>query len=151
MHTFFQPTGRINDFGKYGVYQVKTDGSIQNGLELCTVGRRLDFLDLFVQYDNIINVMMMYEPNMYENAGLHNHVLFDYSDSYTCLEKPVPGIIFKNFCQLLRRYAPALVWLTSTVYHEGEDYITRMDYFCKGEELMRYTPINRTAEKYDVP
>jgi hypothetical protein len=148
LENVFNPTDSFGEFGQHGVYTVKSDGSLPNGIELCTIGRRLDFLDLYMQYKGILHVVYSYNPVMNQRAGLHNHVLMDYNSNGSCLEKPVPGVIFKNFCQLLRRYLPELVWITSTLNIEGSDVITRYDKFCSAEKLIQYTSINRTVEDY---
>lgn len=163
LNTFFNPTNNVSVFGKYGVYTVKGDGSLRNGIELCTVGRKLDFLDLYEQYSFIINKIMKYNPIMNQRAGLHNHMLMDYGQYHNCLEKPFPSIILKNFLQLLRRHAPELVWITSTVkgnaVYEGEDYnhyghtedslpITRMCRFCNHDTLFAKTPVGKSIQQY---
>jgi hypothetical protein len=147
MTSLFTPTNNVGKFGSYGVYAVKHDGSIQHGFELCTVGRRPDFLDLYYQYDAITSLVIdKYKAFINQRCGLHNHVLLDYTGDVSSLEKPVPGIVFKNFVQLLRRYMPELVYITSTMKHER--YITRFDSFCSADTLIKYTPIARTISDY---
>lgn len=143
-----EPTNSVSTFGKYGIYCVKSDGSLRNGAELCTVGRRVSFLDLYEQYKFICAKIIEHSPVMNSRAGLHNHVLLDYGSSHSSVEKPVPGIIFKNFAQLMRRHAPELVWLTSSVYEEGEDTITRYKDFCKHDSLFNNVVAGRTVESY---
>jgi hypothetical protein len=130
------PTENISKFGDCGVHNVHSDGSLQHGAETCTIGRRLSFIDLYEQYKYITDIFMEYKPYITPRAGLHNHFLLDYGDEHNCLEKPMPEIIFKNFLQLLKKYAPALIWLTSTVKHELNGAITRMNYFCSHGSLM---------------
>lgn len=146
----FSPTNSFGDFGKFGVLTVKGDGSLDNGIELCTIGRRLNFLDLYNQYNAIIAHIFRYKPIMNERAGLHNHILMDYGDNYNSLEKPMPGVIVKNFVQLLKRHMPELVWITSTVNTEHREvkHITRMEKFCNGNTLLKTTPLTRTVEDF---
>lgn len=141
-----KPTNNFGNFGSHGVLTIKGDGSLENGIELCTIGRRLSFLDLYLQYRSITSHIFRFSPIMNQRAGLHNHVLLDYGVNYNSLEKFVPGVILKNFIQLLRRHLPELVWLTSTVKHTSS--ITRMKNFCDGTNLTRYTPLTRTIYEY---
>lgn len=146
----FKPTGSYGKFGDYGVMEVKGDGSLDNGIELCTIGRRLNYIDLYSQYEAITSNIIRYNPIMNERAGLHNHMLMDYGDEYNSLEKPMPGVIFKNFVQLIKRHLPELVYLTSTVNKEynGNKCITRMDRFCTADTLVKTTPLTRTVEDF---
>jgi hypothetical protein len=151
MSSLFCPTNYTHKFGNFGVYKVKSDGSLSGGgAEVCTVGRRVDFTDLYIQYRAIIKVMSMFRPDMNEAAGMHNHLLLDYSSiggvDTSCLEKNVPGIILRNMFQLVRRYAPELVWITSTVKHARS--ITRSGQYCDHSTLMKNTPAIRNAQDY---
>lgn len=139
------PSYDCSQFGENGINNVERDGSLISGAEIQTVGRRVDFLDLYAQYKYIYEQI---KDNAYvnERCGLHNHILLDYNSRYSSLEKPVPGVIFKNFIQLLRRYAPELVWITSTV--KDEQSITRYDYYSSKNTLFRFTPLTRTVESF---
>lgn len=147
LKTLLQPTENVSRFGKTGTYIVKGDGSLNNGVELCTVGRRIDFIDLYSQYKGICEAIFEHTPVMNSRAGLHNHVLLDYGNNYSSIEKPVPGLIMKNFIQLFRRHLPELVWITSTCNGSG-NIITRRDNFCKSESMINFTPINRTISTF---
>jgi hypothetical protein len=140
----FNATGKTL-FSGQGVYDVTGDGSIPQGVELKTCGRRLDFLNLYIQYKYYMDEIKD-RGFITERCGLHNHVLMDYNGEYTSLEQPVPGIIFKNFMQLLRRFAPELVWITSTIKHDS--CITRYDGYCRADTMYQYTPVNKTAQSY---
>ncbi len=133
------------NFGKYGIKNLASDGSVPRGWELKTVGRRLDFLNLYIQYKLYYDVFDG-KATVSPNCGLHNHILIDYVDNSTSLEQDVPGIIFRNFCQLMRSFAPEFVWLTSTV--KGDDYITRYEQYCMAEQLYSHTPVNKDAKNY---
>lgn len=146
LKTLLVPTNNVALFGKTGTYAVKGDGSLVNGVELCTVGRRIDFIDLYSQYKGICEAIFEHQPEMNARAGLHNHVLLDYSGSASCIEKPVPGIIMKNFIQLFRRHLPELVWITSTV--KDDRCVTRRDGFCKSETLLNFTPVTRNISEF---
>ena len=140
-----RPTNSLTDFGTCGISAVKTDGSLLRGAEACTVGRRISFIDLYEQYKYIINKMYEYEPYISPRAGMHNHFLLDYAGVYNCLEKPMPGIILKNFLQLIKRYGPCMVWVTSTIKHDIPGIITRMCKFCNHTSLYSTAIPSKTA------
>lgn len=142
-----EPTDAYNKFGKSGISGITTDGSLRNGIEVQFLGRRLDFLDLYIQY-YYFYTLIKNKATITERCGLHNHVLMSYNGISESLEKPVPGIIFKNFAQLLRKHSPELVWITSTCHTDYDDSITRFDYFCQIGELMSTTPVGRDAQRY---
>lgn len=146
----FMPTDDYGNFGVCGVVEIGTDGSLDNGIELATIGRRLSFIDLYNQYSTICNAIFEFSPDMNQRAGLHNHFLLDYGSGYNCLEKPLPGIIMKNFIQLIRRHLPELVWISSTVNPNNNEHnsITRMEDFCTANTLLRNTPIGKTISEY---
>lgn len=139
------PTNSIAEFGTCGINAVKSDGSLLRGAETCTVGRRISFIDLYEQYKYIINKMIEYEPYISPRAGMHNHFLLDYTGMYNCLEKPMPGIILKNFLQLIKRYAPCMVWVTSTIKHDIPGIITRKHTFCNHTSLYSTAIPSKTA------
>jgi hypothetical protein len=140
-----RPTNSITDFGTCGISTVKGDGSLLRGAETCTVGRRFSFIDLYEQYKYIINKMIEYEPYISPRAGMHNHFLLDYAGAYSCLEKPMPGIILKNFLQLIKRYGPCMVWITSTIKHNIPGVITRKYNFCNHTSLYSTAIPSKTA------
>jgi hypothetical protein len=144
------PTNNPSRFGKYGVYAVKSDGSLTNGVELCTVGRRVNFTDLYYQYKLLIKLMQRGVPDNNDRCGLHNHVLLDYGTEHDSLEKPVPQIIMKNFIQLVKSHLPELVWLTSTVKeddrHRGA--VTRREQFCTAEDMLDNPIGSRSIASY---
>lgn len=132
-----KPNNTTYNFGDNGVYKVTTDGSITNGVELCTNGRRVGFIDLYSQYEYICGLMLSKGVRTSCRCGLHNHILLDYGSDYNCLEKPLNGIIFKNFINLFKRHYPELVWITSTVDETycGNKMLTRGDRFCMHSSL----------------
>jgi hypothetical protein len=147
MKRFFNASGNYGKFQNFGVINVKGDGSVPNGFELCTTGRRIDFLDLYVQYKVICDKIFTYEPQMTQKCGLHNHIMLDYmGDSYNSMEKNMPGVIFKNFMQLMRSHLPEIVWMTSTV--KDANAITRQANFCKSDTLYNFTPLTSTLSTY---
>lgn len=112
----FEPTGNVDRFGKYGIYDIVTDGSVRNGIELITVGRRFNW-KTFVD----MNKMIMEKFNDMDfstsyHTGFHCHLLAGYSgnNGTSELERPVPEIILANYYQLHRHFCPELYWLASS-------------------------------------
>lgn len=148
---FFEPSNRFGVFGKTGVYKVVSDGSLQDGgIEVCTVGRRVNFIDLYSQYKYITDNILNEGFKVTERCGLHNHILFSYyGGEENELEKPIPDIIMKNYFQLTRRYIPALVWITATAYNQNNlNIVTRYEQFCKTGAILGFTPSTRGFNSY---
>lgn len=142
------PTSSNGKFGDYGVHSVIGDGSLANGLELPLVGKRLEFWSNIDQLNTITKLMKDNGAYLHQRAGTHNHMLLSYQNTSNEMEKAMPGIIFRNFVQLFRRFAVELVWITST--NKGpNNQITRMENFRRHSGLMRFTPArdNRTTEE----
>lgn len=149
LNNFFDSTRSTSDFGSAGVHSIKLDGSLYNGMELVTVGRRVDFINMYSQYKYIIDKLLDYEVYLNGRCGLHNHILIDYNYNYTSLEKNMPGIIVKNFMQLIRKHIPELVYITSTVHdREQPNIITRANYYSSINNLLQYTPKGKSLYQY---
>jgi hypothetical protein len=111
----FRPTGNLECIGEHGVYDVKTDGSVPNGMELVTVGRRFNWKTFYDQNKKIMEKFQQHDFYTTHNTGMHIHLLAGYSsDSGTSeLEKNVPELILANLYQLHRIFAPELFWIAS--------------------------------------
>lgn len=111
----FRPTGSVDYVGQDGVYEVKTDGSVPNGMELVTVGRRYDWKTFYDMNKKIMDKFQEYDFYTTHHTGMHIHILASYSGEYGVseLEKSVPEIILANYYQLHRIFAPELFWLAS--------------------------------------
>ncbi|MGL4774500.1 MAG: hypothetical protein ACRC2K_13145 [Clostridium sp.] len=121
-------------FDKYGVGVVKSDGSLSNGVEITTVGRRVyGFLEQYSMFKAIIDTLEDYEPKINGRAGYHNHVLLSYNNISNEQEIGVPSIIFKNLLRIMKYYYPALAWMTSTI--PDKDKHTRYDYYHRADTL----------------
>lgn len=145
LEDILKPTNNISVFGEYGVYKVDEDGSLPCGVEICTVGRRINFQDMVAQYYNIIRELPEEGLLLSSRCGLHNHFLLSYNERTNELEKNIPGVILKNFFQLCRLYFPAMVYITSTV--ESDGVVTRNNYFCNQDTLYKTSMINNTASE----
>lgn len=152
---YLEPVSDYGKFGKFGINSVKYDGSLNNGAEVCTIGRRVDFINLYEQYKFVTDEMIRLGAYVESRAGLHNHIMLDYGNSWSCLEKPVPDIIFKNFIQLLKNSSPELIFITSTMCQtvpgvniDNQMYdkaITRCNNFCRNDTLLAYNFIRRSG------
>lgn len=142
-----KPTDSYSEFGDNGINEVKGDGSLVNGVEITTVGRRVSFLELYNQYKFITDNIFQHDPNMDSHAGFHNHILLDYNDYSNSLEVPFNPLIFKNFVQLLRRHFPEICYITSTVKptpRTKPTAMTRNTYFSDHSTLMSTTIHDKT-------
>ena len=95
LERLLRPTNNYSRFGESGINEVKGDGSLVNGVEITTVGRRVSFLELYFQYKHITDAMFAFDPAMGSHEGLHNHLLIDYGQNHNSLELTFNEIIIK--------------------------------------------------------
>lgn len=129
---------------KSGIHNIVTDNSLKgkSGVEIITVGRRVDYWEFFKMSSNIIAVATKRGAYADERTSIHAHLLAAYYNKLSCsknldldsknimiseLEKPVPEIILSNFHQLCRRYQNAITWMTSGL--STKDKLTRWEKF----------------------
>jgi hypothetical protein len=124
----FKPTNSVDVVGENGVHSVVEDGSVRNGLEVVTVGRRFDWNNFMEMNQKIMGKFKEVETSTSYHTGMHIHLLAGYSSyGVSELEKNVPEIILANFYQLHRIFAPELHWVASS---GDNDYaITRYNLF----------------------
>jgi hypothetical protein len=110
----FRPTRSVDHVGEYGIYDVTTDGSVRNGIELITVGRRFDWNVFYDMNKTIMDTFRGSDFNTSHHTGMHIHLLAGYTSNGTSeLERAVPEIILANFYQLHKIFAPELYWIAS--------------------------------------
>lgn len=130
------PSNDLSVVGKTGTMAVTNDGSLlgDGGVEVTTVGRRVNFDSFYKQAKEIINRCKERGAFLNERTSVHMHLVAGYFNMalengnikvhYTKakndsnyqireLEQPVPEIILANFHQLIRRYHNAITWMTS--------------------------------------
>lgn len=139
MKDLLEPTEDVSNPGKNGVLHITTDGSLENndGIEIPTVGRRVDYHALYNQSKKIMDLCV--ERGAYVNArtSVHMHLLAGYynitsdagkikthykkesapANTQYCineLEVELPEVVLANFHQLVRRYHNALTWISSS-------------------------------------
>jgi hypothetical protein len=110
-----------------GVHSIQTDGSLlgENGIEVVTIGRRVDYWEFYKMLKKIIDTTVAKGGYMNERCSIHQHVLasyysklFNLNDTFSIphkineLERPLPEVVMSNFHQLVRRYQNALCWLS---------------------------------------
>jgi len=142
--------------GEKGVLQVVADGSLLNkGLEIPTVGRRLDFKTFKKMFETIIDVAKTNGGYIDDRCSFHIHVLNEYytkvnnkrgtsrhpdSDAHlniTSFEKNMSNIILTNILQLWRKYETAFFWLSCGLPYENN--VTRWEKF--RVSMLPYSPI----------
>jgi hypothetical protein len=111
----FSPTGSVNHVGEHGIFEVATDGSVPNGMELVTVGRRFDWKTFYEMNKKIMDKFQEYDFYTTHHTGMHIHILASYNSDNGAreLERNVPEIILANYYQLHRIFAPELFWIAS--------------------------------------
>ncbi len=125
-----KPSKCYGTINKSGVHSITTDGSLagKKGIEVITVGRRVDYWEFFKMSKNILDAAISKGAYVNERTSIHMHLLASYygnmfpgdqgqaagiPNQVNELEKPMPEIILANFHQLCRRYQNALTWMTT--------------------------------------
>lgn len=131
-----KPGGNPGAF-KSPVQEVKSDGSLINGAEIITPGRRVyGFLEQFAMYQSIYSNLSDSEPIISPRMGWHNHIVLQNYDGVRAQEKEIPRIIFDNMMLLIKKYYPALAFMSSTQI--DSDAYTRYNQFCIHSNLKNY-------------
>jgi len=123
-----KPSNSYGTVSRTGVHSITTDGSLKGkkGIEIITVGRRVDYWEFFNMARNIIDSTTNKGGYVNERTSIHMHLLASYygkmfpneresgvPSQISELEKPLPKIILANFHQLCRRYQNAITWMTT--------------------------------------
>lgn len=163
------PTKFLGSLGKSGVLDVTTDGSLQGGkggMEVITVGRRVNFYSIYNMCKNIMDTAKPYGIFVNERCSIHFHLLIGYlsnSNEYNKsrpnyglaprsgpeqartdgnhfeirdMERDIPETVLANFHQLWRMFEPAIVWMTSSGTSR--------------EHLTRWIKFRRSLSKYSA-
>lgn len=133
---------------KCGVHSITRDGSLlgDKGVEVVTVGRRVDYWEFYRMAKHIIGSAMTRGAYMNERCSTHMHILASYygkipdpkghyNNKYpegipmniSELEKDIPQIVVANFHQLCRRYQNAMTWMTIAL--GDPNHMTRWEKF----------------------
>jgi len=147
--------------GKKGVLQVVSDGSLENsGLEIPTVGRRLNYSIFKEMFGNILTVAKKNGGYVNDRCSFHVHILNEYytkvnnrhgssrnpdrdvSLNLTSFEKKMPDIILTNIIQLWRKYETAIYWMSCGLADINN--ITRWEKF--RVSLLKMSPIFMSIE-----
>ena len=141
----WRPTRNFSNYGKAGIWNVATDGSLGpgGGIEVITVGRRLNFKLFHKMVDHILTETEARGAYVNERCGLHMHVLNGYYEhGGNEMEMPIPTIVLANLLQIIRKYQPALVWMTSA--GSSHNNLTRWEKFRLS--LLPYSPLTDTMQ-----
>ncbi len=120
------PSQSYGTVAESGVHSITTDGSLlgKKGVEVITVGRRVDYWEFYKMCKNIIDASIGKGAYINERTSIHMHLLASYYGkmfpgdssgvpaSISELEKSMPEIILANFHQLCRRFQNAITWMT---------------------------------------
>lgn len=136
------PTKNYGRVGATGVHSVVTDGSLlgSGGAEIITNGRRVQYLEFYKMFKNILEVATKHGAWTNERCSIHVHLLATYyanvakqlnnksiPNNIEELEKPIPEIVLANFHQLIRRYQNSLTWMTLGL--KDPNYLRRWEKF----------------------
>ncbi len=139
------PSKCYGTVSKSGVHSITTDGSLagKKGIEVITVGRRVDYWEFFKMSKNILDSATSRGAYINERTSIHMHLLASYygnmfpgdqerqdsgiPNQVNELEKPMPEIILANFHQLCRRYQNGITWMTTGL--DNPNRLTRWEKF----------------------
>jgi hypothetical protein len=142
-----QPSRSYGKINSSGVVTITTDGSLKGGkgVEIITVGRRVDYWEFYTMSKSIIEKVVEYGGYLNERTGSHMHVLTSYYEESGAneLERPMPQIILANFHQLCRRYQNALVWMTTAL--DDPNHLTRWEKF--RVSILDVSPVTKDMRK----
>jgi len=127
LRDYLEPSKSYGNLSSTGVHSIVCDGSLLGegvegkGVEIITVGRRIDYWEFYNMLNNIINMSIKKDAYVNERCSTHIHILTSYYDAkennsnfkeLNELEKPLPQIVMANFHQLCRRYQNAITWMS---------------------------------------
>jgi hypothetical protein len=142
-----RPSRSYGKVSASGVVGITTDGSLKGdkGVEIITVGRRIDYWEFFTMSKDIIDKVVELGGYLNERTGSHMHVLTSYYDEAGAneMEKPMPQIVLANFHQLCRRYQNALVWMTTGL--DDPNHLTRWEKF--RVSVLDISPVTKDMRK----
>lgn len=145
---------RANGRGRFAletlIESVKSDGSLDNGVEIVTPGRKIyGFMNLYAQYKAIIDAIDEKDPIVSPRMGWHNHIVLQ-NAGYSCLElnKMIPRVIFDNLMMLCKYYYPALAFMSSTM--PNEDAYTRYSQYNQVSALKGYDTMDMLCDIYET-
>ncbi len=124
-----EPSGSFERLGRYGVLDVIPEHA---GIEVRVIGRQPYFSVLHKQYTAIAHILLEAGGRLKATCGLHFHLLTP------GLAEAVPEIILANLWNLVRRYAPALRFITSA--GSSRDALCRRRNYCSHLEMVRHSP-----------
>lgn len=135
IHKVLGPSNTYGSVAKSGVVSVKEDGSLSGngGVEVITVGRRIDFWEFYTMSKNVLDVVVKNGGFINERCSNHMHLLTSYYNSndngnlINEMEKAMPSLIIENFHQLCRRYQNPITWLTMAL--DDPEHMTRWEKF----------------------
>jgi len=143
----FQPSHSYGRVSPSGVVSITTDGSLKGdkGVEIVTVGRRVDYWEFYKMSKDIIDRVVEYGGYLNERTGSHMHVLTSYYEEGNAneMEKPMPEIIVANFHQLCRRYQNALTWMTIAL--DDPNHLTRWEKF--RVSILSISPVTKNMQQ----
>jgi hypothetical protein len=139
--TVLKPNNSYGIISEFGVHSITTDGSLsgKKGIEIITVGRRIDYWEFYNMSKKIIDTAISRGAFVNERCSLHMHVLAAYYGKIAAgekfgiptrineMERSLPEIIVANLHQLIRKYQNAITWMTMGL--DNPECMTRWEKF----------------------
>lgn len=139
--TVLKPNNSYGIISEFGVHSITTDGSLsgKKGVEIITVGRRIDYWEFYNMSKKIIDTATSMGAFVNERCSLHMHVLAAYYGKIAAgekfgiptrineMEKSLPEIVVANLHQLIRKYQNAITWMTMGL--NDPEHMTRWEKF----------------------
>lgn len=134
-----EPTRDYNCLGRYGVYDVVSDGSLShNGREVLVIGANEEFHAWHKRMKAIHEILSELGYHETPKCGMHYHML--------CVQKEmVPEVVLKNLYNLVRYYADAFMWVASCQKGPGKNRgLSRWSSFSK---MMTKSPAGKSVRQ----
>lgn len=130
------------------VSSVTSDGSLRNGAEIITPGRKVyGFMEQFSMYQAIYNCLKDNGAIIDSRCGWHNHIVLQDYGSNALERNFIPRIIFDNFMLIVQHYYPALAFMSATL--SDTNVYTRYDHFNETYPLRMYSKNDSVSDIED--
>jgi len=133
----------VNDDG--GVVRFYKDCSLSMGWELVLVGTSESYSDYHARLASIEKKLSSLGAKITSNCGAHASLVLRQN-------RRIPGVVIKNFYQLFRMNADALLWLVSATKkrqrrrNAEKDWIVRERLKQFANPVLKYTPVDKTLK-----
>lgn len=121
--------------GKLGIAQSVRDGSIGNGREWLYTGTNESYWSMYSKVKQIHKIFAKYNMKAYETCGMHYHAM-------TIQQWAMPDTVLKNIFQIVRIFAPGLVYMTKT-----DNRNHQKQHGANWDQVLKFTPLNKSGRQ----